>query len=465
MPPRKKQRGASGAATAASSAAAAASSSASSIETTLLTRRYSLRLNPPQPHQRLHRHALESIFGFLSFDELRSAMFVSQNWLAAVGSMRGLECGKKLVRAELVAAALKSRLARHVTCIGDRYHSLPFTRAQVQQIASRMSFLRQLSFHPQGDEEWSAEERLSLPATLSEVSIGFDAAASATSVNAILAALSPHEPLAKLALFFSGTLPEQVSFAPLQSLPALKSLRLQNGSYDDATLSDAQVQQLRSLTQLHPLDCHFREQTLLQILQPPHQLRWTELPYYSRYCITDALAALIPSLSHLRSFCLGIRLPSLSSLDFLAQLPSLTAVEVEGSDADELLLTLSVALPRVVDLRLKYSALNTEQLTALLTHFPQLCKLTLRGVDRFDSLTFLEPVRSTLRSLSLGSYFGFDFTADGVQILRTFDLTHLAIDRQYGTAIAASLVQALTPPSTLIPTLQHFEYTPPVQRR
>ncbi len=109
-------------------------------------------------------------------------MFVSRDWLAAVYSMRGLEHGGTLRSENQISAALASRLARHVASIGDRYNCLLFTRAQLQRIASRMPFLRQLAIKLQSGEEWSAEERLSLPATLSEVSIRFDATASATSV-------------------------------------------------------------------------------------------------------------------------------------------------------------------------------------------------------------------------------------------------------------------------------------------
>ncbi len=76
--PRKKQRATSGDATD-PVAAVVSSSSTSSVAAIPVSRRYSLRLNPPQPRQNLYRTALESIFGLLSFDELRSAMFVSRD--------------------------------------------------------------------------------------------------------------------------------------------------------------------------------------------------------------------------------------------------------------------------------------------------------------------------------------------------------------------------------------------------
>ncbi len=230
MPPSKKQRTAAGVAGASSAAAAVASSSAATSDAVIpASRRYSLRLNPSQPHQKLHRHALESIFAFLSFGELRSAMFVSKDWLAAVGSMRGLVKGRTLRSQEQISDALASRLARHVTSIKGKYGSvlIKLNRAQVQQITSRVPFLRELSFGLQDDEQWSAKERLSLPATLTNVSIRFDAATSAVSMNSVLVAFSHHESLARLEVIFpEAHSPDQrISFAPLQSLSALMTLR------------------------------------------------------------------------------------------------------------------------------------------------------------------------------------------------------------------------------------------------
>ncbi len=173
------------------------------------------------------------------------------------------------------------------------------------------------------------------------------------------------------------------------------------------------------------------------------------------------MAALLPSLPHLRSFCLSERLPSLSSLDFLTQLPSLTAVDVQTSLSDDLLRSLCVSLPSVQKLTIQRSLLHTEQLSALLLHFPQLRELTLEDAEQVDSLSFLEPVRGSLRSLSIGMYNRVYFTLHALQLLRPFGLTSLKIDQSMDSALAPALVQSLTPPSTLIPSLQTFDYTPP----
>ncbi len=280
------------------------------------------------PHLRLHRHALESIFGLLSFDELCLVIFVSHRWLAAVYSMHGLVKGRTLRLQEQISDALPSRLARHVTSIGDIYGVPLLNRAQVQLIASRMPFLRELSFGLQDDELWSAEEHLSLPATLTDVTIRFDT--SAASVNSVLAAFSQQDPLARLELIEWS---EQMSIAPLQSLPALQTLRIDCNFRRDVAFTPAQVHEVRSLTQLTRLDCGFSEQTLLQMLQPPHQLGWTELPQSAPYHISADVAALLPSLKHLRTFTLARCCPSLRSLDFLAQLPALTEVDIDASNA------------------------------------------------------------------------------------------------------------------------------------
>ncbi len=128
-------------------------------------------------------------------------------------------------------------------------------------------------------------------------------------------------------------------------------------------------------------------------------------------------------------------------------------------------MTLSVALPRVLNLNIEWSMLETSELHTLLTHFPQLRELTLWMAECMDSLSFLSPVRSTLRSLTLGCCFGFDLTADAMQILRTFSLTHLTIDRgSNGKAIEPALLRALTPSSTLLPTLHTFDFIAPRKR-
>ncbi len=147
-----------------------------------------------------------------------------------------------------------------------------------------------------------------LPATLKSIKIRFKAT-SAAAINCVLAAFSNHRWLASLKLpLWAGRMPEQMSFAPLQSLPTLKTLSLEvcGSESNDPTLSPKQVQELRALKQLTELGCNFCEQTLLELVQTPHQLRWTARPYSGRRHITGEVAALLPSLLQLLSLNINV---------------------------------------------------------------------------------------------------------------------------------------------------------------
>ncbi len=383
----------------------------------------------PQSHLMLHRHALESIFGLLSFDELRVALLVSRRWFDAVCSMRGLNAGQRLFvhSAERLTAVLRSPLARHVSVMSCS--SLPppllLSRAQVQRIASRMRFLRDLRFLP-AEDDWS--QPLPFPATLRTVSLFdgwrmddspqrvIDDAVAAARFNALIVIFARQEQLEELSLEVHHRVLPALSFAPLQSLPALRSLGL-SSSRTPLTLTAVQAEELRALTQLDFLDCAIDVASLLQLLQPPanSRLQWTRLPRGSP--ITDAVVALLPSLLRLRTLSLSSFPPSLSSLDFLAQLPSVTRLALsprfkhsggysttDRERMDERLLALSITLPQVTNLTLSATMLTTQQLKALLAHIPQLRKLVLAHVHTIDALTFLEPVRHSLRSLLLLNY-------------------------------------------------------------
>ncbi len=75
----------------------------------------------PPPHLTLHRHALESVFAFLSFDELRAAVCVSQPWIVAVRDMAAVKAGKELhaLSAAQLPSSCQSRspLVRHVSAV------------------------------------------------------------------------------------------------------------------------------------------------------------------------------------------------------------------------------------------------------------------------------------------------------------------------------------------------------------
>ncbi len=466
MPPRKKQC----LAAAYASPSATASSSASSSAAVPLNRRYSLRLHPPQPHQKLHRHALESIFGFLSFDELRSAMFISRRWIEAVYSMRGIKAGKWLVvnSAEQLAPVLQSRLARHVSSFDHPGLVVPhnWSRLEVQQIARRMPFLRRLCFAPLPADDWSAGVRF--PPTLHTIMLRIDPYSTpAASINALLSTISQHHPLVdlRITLVTGSAIPRDMSFAPLQSLPALRRLHIHNNrSMELMTFTAAHMNELRALTQLEQLELLCDEATLLQLLEPPlnSQLQWTQLPCFA--FITDAVAALLPSLPRLEKLSFMEFPVALSGLHFLTQLLHLTTLDLapvawdSKERADALLLALTAMLPQVTNLEITYQKPSTPALLHLMARLPNLREVNLCSLIRLDDLTFLEPVRGSLRKLTLASCHD-GLTFDALRVLSSFNLTHLTLDHTLRESLRdPALLALLTPPSTLIPTLQVFEH-------
>ncbi len=270
--------------------------------------------------------------------------------------MRGLENGCTLRSHEPISDALASRLARHVISIHTTYPLLKFTHTQVQLNAAHMPFLRELSVEMRGNRGWWVEHRLLLEVTLKTIAIRFDTT-SAAAINSVLAAFSHHRWLASLELLFctavlrtasdtariKGTPPGDPQLCCPCRCHSLRCSRCQRWKHclsrsagvvpriQPSVQSYNQVQELRALKQLAELARNFSEQTLLKLLQMPHQLRWMALPYNARCHITGEVAALLPSVLHLHSFSLAECHPSLLSLDFLARLPTLTEL-VRGTD-------------------------------------------------------------------------------------------------------------------------------------
>jgi hypothetical protein len=423
--PHKKQRVVSEAA--ASSSAAAASSSVSSTAAAIPA---SLR-HSPQPHLKLHKHALESICGFLSFEELLQAVLVSPRWKDAVYAMAPLPVGRRIMSDEMVATvvALPSAppLARHVSFIGnfcehEAYSDLiEASRQQLLALLTNLPKVRKLCLIPLQPNVQAVWNGVRFPAMelLHSVAISYPLYAYtleiAWSLNPLIQALSLLPSLSDL--YVSSNRAAQivdVSLAPLQTAQALRSLSLQNLYFDRerAALthtSPAHAQELRALTQLERLDAEVDEPLLLEVLRLPSDapLGWTELPS-SYHIVTDAVAELLPRVTpRLRRFDLRHCSEKLNSLDFLARLPKLKeftsrCVPLAAMPRhDALLQSLSVQLPLVTSCWLSDSKLTNEELEALMKRLPHLRELTLERHEGFTSLEFLMPLAGSLRTLCI----------------------------------------------------------------
>ncbi len=450
MPPRKRQRALPAADT---SAAAAASAVA----------------QPQPPHTRLHVDALEAIFDFLSFNELRSAMLVCQSWLDAVYLMRGLTAGKHLASHTDLPLLFASRLARHVRRFANMY-CYQLTHVQLSQAIHSMPFLQTLSIGAMPHADWARSLRgLQLPTTLRDVSIHFAEGFATASANLILKLLGQHEPLQKLRLWFSH-LSSAVSFAPLREATQLQTFSI-GGVSTALQLTPQHLQQIRPLpiSELALPGCSTAALlSLLQMEGPP--LRWTKVPTRASV-VDDAVAALLPTLVHLhelRSECFDSE--ALSSFDFLADLPTLHTLcldfPAESQPPVDRLTTMLAAmrypLAQLTSFTLEGLPLDDAQLESLLTLMPQLDSLNLGWMDSFNSLTFLAPVAATLRTLRVSFCQHPDLTPIKLRYLQELpQLTELDLDRSMSELLDTLSVDLLTPPSQLLPTLQSFTYDPP----
>jgi hypothetical protein len=429
--PHKKQRVVSE--TAASSSAAAASSSVSSTAAAIPA---GLR-HSPQPHLKLHKHALESICGLLSFEELLQAVLVSPRWRDAVYAMAPLPVGRGIMSNKMVATVVAlpgaPPLAQHVSFIGgvdeddgdvdedDFDHHVKYIDASRQQLLALVTNLpkvRKLCFVPLQPDVQAVWNGVRFPALilLQSITIWYpDTNEVAMSLNPLIQAVSLLPSLSDLSVIADGAVQTaDVSLAPLQTAQALRSLSLQNLYFDRerAALtytSPAYAQELRALTQLERLVAEVDEPLLLEVLRLPSDapLGWTELPP-SPGTVTDAVAELLSRVTpRLRRFDLRHCSEKLTSLDFLARLPKLNeftsrcVLLAAIPRHDALLQSLSVQLPLVTSCWLSDSKLTNEELEALMKRLPHLRELTLERHEGFTSLEFLMPLAGTLRTLCI----------------------------------------------------------------
>ncbi len=379
--------------------------------------------------------------------------------------MRGLEHSHPLIPRRS-AVLPTSRLARHVSQFGSRFIPIELTRTQLQQMSRSMPFLRELHLAPQSSAsgaDWSAVDRL--PSSLTTVHVAVHRLAAA-SLSALIAMFSAHQPLLDLQLWLPqpGESTADVSFAPLRALSHLLILRLHTHGQRDVSV--AQAQELRALTRLKVLEFMCSKEQLLQLLEPPsnRQVQWTQLP--NAYALSDAVAALLPPMPRLSHVSIEAFPPSLTSLAFLTNLPALTSLDLtadmghdgEAQRMDALLLALAVPLPGVRRFQLHASNLHSAQLQTLLSLLPRLECLELGDMYAFEDLTFLEPVRNTLRVLSLARCRHSDLTPGKLLALRPFQLTDLSLDNSLSEPLDELSLLSLTPPSILIPSLQTFHH-------
>jgi len=346
------------------------------------------------PATRLYRHALESIFGFLSLADLSRVTAVTRAWSAAVDSM----CRIYAAVEQFPLAAGTSRLARHVGIIGSEVVPVAFHQDEMQLACSRLSGLHTLHWRLLSHLASSPQ----LPPSLTALTI--DALeASAWAANYCAATASRLPKLISLTLSNSSLF----SFVPFQldSAAPLHTLSL------DEDLSDRQAVELRGMAHLTALDVILKAPVMRVLLREPHQLQLQDLRVLWSLDDDDELTKLLASLSHLTKLevhCAG-------TLTFLNSLPSLRALELVGF-AEKIPVFWQPPLPP-----------PPEQICHGLNQCALLNTFTLRNINltsaHMSALLSLMPLLSDLRLVNMRSM-TLDFLSTGA-VART--LTHLTL--------------------------------------
>jgi len=273
----------------------------------------------PSPASRLYRHALESIFGWLSQTELATALQAPKSWLAAVESMASLQLTIKKVSAPLRSIA-DSAMGRHVTQLGLVGSRVPLTADSLFIVARLMPQLCELTCDLQLTP---TPGPLTFPPGLLKLDLRITGGSAAADVNAALLAIGRLRLLESFTVWLPS-LNDQLSFASLASLPQLRYLAI-HAPNRASLLSDAQVAELRAMPRLHQLDVWPMPTSLLRrLLAQPHQLQWQEITTLPRPTDDEAAALLpqLPSLTKIDVCCLA------TQFGWLRQLPNLTRVGI-----------------------------------------------------------------------------------------------------------------------------------------
>lgn len=412
------------------------------------------------PLPTLYKHALESIFGFLSLRELSSVLAVSHSWLAAVKSMRGIGATIQRTCNPPAAVVCASALVHHI--VEWDCWSASFTVADVASMSLRMRSLRSLRCYlvrlKPSNNNGATDLDFVFPPNLIKLSLFFEAGVSTANSRAAIGAVGRLTQLQSFFVKLNCAEPQLVSFASLQSLAHLTEFGFDWERMHVHTPSDAQVDEIRSLVHVQSLlNNAIGSHLLIRLLRPSHSLQWRSI--IGKLVVDDELSALLPSLPTLTR--LNACLSDTCDLAFFTRLPMLTRLELDLSSlspahVDAIAVSLQ-SCPLLTELRLSYIAVTSAQMSALLAGRGNMRKLEFVEAD-FDSLKFLSSgsLPRTLTHLTLDGC-GLDGQLSVEELSHVHalqELTHLNIDSSFDEDLFDSAVY--NPPSKLLPKLVSF---------
>ena len=431
---------------------------------------------PPPVHGspaiRLYRHALESILGMLTLTDLSCALAVCRSWSAAVRSMKPIDA---MVERDLrrstrekpppplppMARLVCSPLLRHLSAIHiNACGWTPLDNESLCLLARHASSLAAL---------WcmltlTPDELLILPAKLTSLQLRIRDGPTHAEINGVLSTLAALPSLSRLHLSHCAFENENgVDFRILSACPSLTQLELESFNGCSPYFSNAQVDQIRSsLGHLQRFSvCYMSSNDLARFLQPPVAVRWRDIGQVQADERIGELLLQLQTLTKVDLYYCSLT----SHVDFLAQLPHLTAVHLEchrvggewSPTADALLPSL-VRCSGLEEVSLQ-CGFNSAHWSALFT------KLTIKTLTiRRCALETLRcfaagPITHTLESLRLESLAGVPpcevAHLSSLRRLRTLHLAH-----PFSPPLDDATMLSLAPPTPLLPALTCLKYLP-----
>ena len=406
------------------------------------------------PASRLYRHALESIFGFLSLEDLSKVLAVSSSWSSAVGSMRSINARVRSLSASHPLFELcASRLAPHIGTLGLACAGISLSQGNLYLLGLRLSGLRSLYYKL----PLPLKGKLIFPPSLTLLDVrGFDVRVASvhSAINSAIEAIAriPHLQTLMLRL---PSLDPIVNLAPLHELSQLQSLGLTTSAQGCVPLSVAQANDIRAISNLTRLNTLLRSCDLRSLLRAPHQLQWQTMrvagpldPQHAALLVSLPLTDLTVNSCEDVTFLSSLpNLRSLKLVTFASSLPLLSPGEmVQGVGPCKQLTSLSIS----------NSKLASAHITALLSCMPAVSMLELESMPLLESLSFLssEPLHRSLASLSLyACRHKYLCTAELRQLYPLQQLTHLNIDLCFSDPLNSFTKTEFKLPSARLPKL------------
>ena len=404
------------------------------------------------PVARLYRHALESIFGFLSLADLSRVLAVSRPWSAAVGSMRCINTKvASIPAAHPLFELCASRLARHIGTLGSENKSIVVSQGDLYLAGTRMTGLHALFYKLPSP----LVGPLLFPPSLTNLTVD-PFGLPAREANAMIKAASRLPNLMSLKVCYSKLQP-LLDFAPLRHSTQLHTLALDLVVTQNLSLQ--QADDLRTIPNLTYLDLPLQASDMRLLLRAPHQLQLQKLNLTGP--LDAEIGGLLSSLPRLTNLCAS----DATSFSFLNSLPNLRILQLDT-------LALPEPLPepeqmmgggqcsKLTSLTIWTSELTAAHVGALLSRMPAVCWLTLIDMPRLESLSFLsssEPLATTLNGITLKDCRHPQLRAEELHHLYSLQkLTWLVINNCFSERLDSFTLKEFKPPSRHFPKLATF---------